>query len=82
MDVKPPPPSFLVIYNLPTSDLGCNAPYMVNNFLAFSSIACSSLFLQLENAAEYLNRETSQVLTPRTKFQAFKFDFKAFLNLL
>ena len=82
MDIKPLPPSFLGIYNLSTSDLGCNAPYMVNNFLIFLSIACSSLFLQLTNAAEYLNRDTAQVLTPRTKFPPFSFHFKTFLNLL
>ena len=57
MDIKPLPPSFLGIYNLSTSDLRCNAPYIVNNFL---SIACSSFFLQLTNAAEYLNRYTAQ----------------------
>ena len=68
MDIKPPPHSFLGIYNLSTSDLGCNAPYMVNNFLVFLSIACNSLFLQLTNAPEYLNRDTAQVLTPQTKF--------------
>ena len=64
MDIKPLPPSFLSIYNLSTSDLGCSAPYMVNDFVGYLSIACSSLFLQLTNAAEYLNRDTAQVLTP------------------
>ena len=61
MDTKPLPPWFLGIYNLSTSDLGCNAPYMVNNFLVLLAIACSSHFLQVSNAAEYLNRDTAQV---------------------
>ena len=65
-----------------TSDLECNAPYMANSFLVFLSIAYSSLFLELTNAAEYLNRDTGQVLTPRTKFPPFSFDFETFLNLL
>ena len=65
-----------VIYSS-TSDLRCNALYTVNNFLVFLSIACSSLFLQLTNAAEYLNRDT---LTPRTKFPPLSFDFKTFLT--
>ena len=82
MDIKPLPPYFLGIYNLSTSDLGYNAPYMVNNFLVFLSVACSSLFLQLTNAAEYLNRDAAQLLTPQTKFPPFSFDFKTFLNLL
>ena len=56
--------------------------YVVNNFLVFLSIAYSSLFLQLKNAAEYLNRDTAQVLNPRTKFPPFSFDLKTFLNLL
>ena len=64
MDIKPLPSCFLGIYNLSTSDLGFNAPYMLNNFLAFLSIAFKSLFLQLTNAAEYLNRDTAQVFTP------------------
>ena len=64
MDIKPLPPYFLGIYNLSTSDLGCNAPYIVNNFLVFLSIASNSLFLQLTNAAEYLYRDTAQALTP------------------
>ena len=82
LDIKPLPPSFLGIYHLSTSDLGCNAPYMVNNFLVCLSITCSSLFLQLASATEYLNRDTAQVLTPRTKFRPFSFDFKTFLNHL
>ena len=82
MDIKLLAPSFLGIYNLSTSELGCNAPYLVNNFLVFLSIACSSIFLQLTNAAEYRNRDTAQVLTPRTKFPLFSFDFKTFLNFL
>ena len=65
-----------------TSDLGCNTPYVVKNFLVFQSIACSSLFLQLRNAAKYLIRDTAQVLTLRTKFPPFSFHFKTFLNLL
>ena len=81
MDIKPLPP-FLGIYNLSISDFGCNVPYIVNNFLVYVSIACSSLFLQLANAAEYLNRDTAQVLTPQTKLPPFSFDFKAFLNIL
>ena len=28
MNIKPLPPSFLGIYNLSTSDLGCNVPYI------------------------------------------------------
>ena len=28
LDIKPLPPSFLGIYNLSTSDLGCNVPYI------------------------------------------------------
>ena len=64
MDIKPLPPSFLGIYNLPASDLGCNAAYMVNNFLVFLSIGYSSLFLELTDAAECLNRDTAQALTP------------------
>ena len=80
MDIKPLPPSFLGIYNLSTSDLGCNAPYMVNNFLVFLSIACSSLFLQLTNAAEYLNKDTAQVLTTRTKLQHSVLTSKLFLT--
>ena len=64
MDIKPIPPLFLGIYNLSTSDLGCNAPYVVNNFLVFLSIASSSLFLQLTNAAEYLHSDTAQALIP------------------
>ena len=71
-------PSFLGIYGLSASDLGCNAPYMVNNFLVFLSIAYSSLFLQLKNAAEYLIRDTAQVLSPQTKFPPFSFDLKKF----
>ena len=67
MDIKPLPPYFLGIYNLSTFDLGFNAPYMVNNFLDFLSTACSSLFLQLTNTAEYLSRDTAQVL--RFRFQ-------------
>ena len=55
---------------------------MVNNFLVFLSIACNSLFLQLTNANEYLNRDTAQVLTPRTKFPPFNFDFETFLIFL
>ena len=82
MDIKPLPPSFLGIYNLSPSDLGCNAPYMVNSFLVFLFITFSSLFLQQANAAEYLNRDTAQVLTPRTQFPPFSFDFKTFLKLL
>ena len=74
MDIKPYPPSFLGIWNLPTSDVGCNAPYMVNNFLVFLSIARSSILLQLSNAAEYLYRDTAQVLTSQTKFSQFTFD--------
>ena len=77
MDIKPLPPSFLVIY-MSTSDLGCNAPYMANNFLVFLTTAYSLLFLELTNAAEYRNRDTAQVLTPWTKFS---FDFKTFLNI-
>ena len=75
MDIKLLPPSFLGIYNLCTSDLGCNVPYIVNNFLVFLSVARTSLFLQLTNALEYLNRDTAQVLTPRTKFPPLSFDF-------
>ena len=82
MNIKVPPPSFQSLYNLSTSDLGCNAPYMANNFLIFLPIACSSHFLQLTNDAEYLNRDTAQVLTPQTEFPTFSFDFKTFLNLL
>ena len=37
MDIKPLPPSFVGICNTSTSDLGCNAPYMVNNVLVFLS---------------------------------------------
>ena len=66
MDIKPFPPSFLGIYNQSTSDLVHNVPDMANNFLVFLSTACSSLFLQLINAAEYLNRDTAQALTTRT----------------
>ena len=80
MDIKPLPHSFIGIYNLSTSDLGCNAPYMVNNYLVFLSIAFSSLFLQLTNAVEYLNRDTAEVLTPQTKFPPFSFDLKIFLT--
>ena len=47
-----------------------------------NNIACCSLFLELKNAAEYLNRGTDQVLTPQTKFPPFSFDFKTFFNLL
>ena len=82
MDIKPLSPSFLGIYNLSTSDLGCNASYMVNNFLIFLSTVCSSLFPQLTNAAEYLNKDNAQVLIPRTKLPPFSFYFKTFLNLL
>ena len=81
MDIKPLPPSFVGIYNVFTSELGCNAPYIVNNFLIFLSIACSSLFLQLTNAAEYLNRDTAKALTPQTKFPPLSFDFKTFPNI-
>ena len=89
MDIKPLPPSFLGVYNLSTSDVGCCyivccyvVTYIVNNFLVFLSIASSSLLLQLTNAAEYLNRDTAQVLTPRTKFPPFNFDFKTFIVLI
>ena len=78
--MKPLPPSFLGIYNLSTSDLACSAPYMVNNFLV--SLAGSSLFVELIKAAEYLNRDTAQLLTQRTNFPTFSFDFKSFLNFL
>ena len=81
MDIESLPPSFLGIYNLSTFDLGCNAPDMVKNFLVFVSMDYSSLFLQLTNAAENLNRDTTQVLTPRTKLPPFSFDFKTYLNL-
>ena len=81
MNLKPLPASCLDIYNLSTADLECNTPYMVNSFLVFLFIACSSLFQQLTNAAEYYNRDTAQVLTPRTKFWSFNFDFKTFLIL-
>ena len=63
-----------------TYDLGSNVPYMVSNFLVFLSIASSSLFLQLTNAAEYLNRDTAHVLTSRTKSPPLSFDCKSFLN--
>ena len=69
------------MYNLSTSDLGCIAHYMVNNFLFFLSIARDSLFLQITNAAQYLNRDTAQVLNPRTKLPPFSFDLKTFLIL-
>ena len=82
MDIESLPPSFLGIYNLSTFDLGCNAPDMVKNFLVFVSMDYSSLFLQLTNAAENLNRDTVQVLTSRTKFPPFSFNFKIFLSLL
>ena len=49
------------------------------SILLFLSIACSSLFLQLTNAAEYLNRDTAQVLIPQNKFPQFSFNFKTFL---
>ena len=76
MNIKPPPPSILALYNLSTSDLGWNAPCMMNNSLVFLCVASSSLFLQLTNAGAYLNMDTAQVLTPQTKFQSFSFDFK------
>ena len=55
---------------------------MVNNFPVFISTGCNSLFRQLKNAAEYLNRDTAQLLTPQTKFPPFSFDFKTFHNFL
>ena len=80
MDIKLLPPSFLGIYNQSTSDLGCNAPYMVNNFLVFLSIACSSLSLQLTNAAEYLNRDTAQVLLHKLNSHHSLLTSKLFLS--
>ena len=77
--IKPLYPSFRDIPNLPTSDFGCNPPYIVKNVLVFLPIACNSHFYQLINVVEYLKRDITQVLTSWIKSPSSNCDLITFL---
>ena len=60
MLASPLPPSFLDIYSMSTSSLGCYALCMVMRFLVLSSICLSSSLVHFRKGPEYLTRGTAQ----------------------
>ena len=82
MLVSPLPPSFLDIYSLSTSSLGCNALCSVISSLILWSIYLSSSLVYFKNGPEYLTRSIAQVFIPLIWFLQHSFVSSSFLVLL
>ena len=76
------PPSFLDVYSLSTSSLGCNALCMVISFLVLWSTCLSSSLVHLRKSPEYLTRGTAQIFIPLIRLLLESFVSNSFLVLL
>ena len=79
---KSSPPSFLDVYSLSTSSLGCNAICMVISFLVLYSTCLNYSLVHFKNGPEYLTRCTAEVFIPLISFLWYSFVSSSFLVLL
>ena len=68
--------SFLLMYNLSTSLIVCNAPYIVIVFLDFLSTFFNSLYFHCSIPVPYLNSVTAHVFIAVVLFFPFSFHFR------
>ena len=80
--VRPLPFSFLDIYRLSMSSLGCNALCMVISFLVLWSICLSSSLVHLKNGPGHLTRKTALLFIPLIRFWLYSFVSSSFLVFL
>ena len=70
------PPSFLLMYNLSTSLIGCNVPYIVIFCLDFLSTFFNLLSFHCSIPVPYLNSTTAHVFIAVVLFFPFSFHFR------
>ena len=70
------PPSFFLMYNLSTSLIGCNFPYIVTFSLDFLSTFFNSLPFHCSIPVPYLNRTTVYVFIAVVLFFPLSFHFR------
>ena len=79
---RPLPPSFIVIYSLSSSCLGCNALCMVISFLVLWSIRLSSSLFYFKNGPSISRVEITQVSISLIRCLVYSFVSNSFLIML